>query len=73
MYLKYKAKISAEIAAIEPDFDFEYLTSKTNKSFSLNATLSIRYKGKGKGLSTKKSEKSSTVAGTRVELVTSGL
>lgn len=41
--------------------------------FELSGLLSIEYKNDKKGLSTQKSEKSSTVAGTRVELVTSGL
>lgn len=51
----------------------QYLTSKVNELFALNASFTDEYRGKERGLSTQKSEKSSTVAGTRVELVTSGL
>ena len=51
----------------------QYLTSNVNKLFVLNRSFTDECRGVKKGLSTQKSEKSSTVAGTRVELVTSGL
>lgn len=51
----------------------QYLTSNTNELFVLNRSFLNEYEVDEKGLSTQKSEKSSTVAGTRVELVTSGL
>ena len=51
----------------------QYLTSNVNKLFVLSRSFTDECRGMKKGLSTQKSEKSSTVAGTRVELVTSGL
>ncbi len=51
----------------------QYLTSNINKLFVLSCSFLNEYEVNEKGLSTPKSEKSSTVAGTRVELVTSGL
>ena len=126
MYMKFNAKIDADIVSLEPVFDMDektisnfdnkidkavdfscniqkywllakvenkkqiqklvfpdglildtkkrqYLTSKVNELFVLNCSFSDEYRVEQKGLSTQKSEKSSTVAGTRVELVTSGL
>ena len=49
----------------------QYLTSKTNKLFTLNHSLSNEYGIKEKGLITNKSDKSSTVARPRIELGTS--
>ena len=126
MYSKFNTKITADIAALEPNLDIDeksisnfaervdkavdfscnihnywmlanvdnkkriqklvfpnglildaknrqYLTSKVNELFVVNTSFSNEYMGKEKGLITDKSDKSSTVAGTRVELVTSGL
>ena len=51
----------------------QYLTSKVNSLFALKRSISDNIEDKEKGLTTNKSDKSSTVAGTRIELVTSGL